>query len=60
VKYDEISYAQVLAGHLNVMDMTATSLAMDNGIPTEVFALADPKNIVRVVSGENVGTRVTV
>jgi uridylate kinase len=60
VKYDEISYAQVLAGHLNVMDMTATSLAMDNGIPTVVFALADPKNIVRVVSGENVGTRVTV
>lgn len=58
VKYDEIRYGEVLSKHLNVMDMTATSLAMDNGIPTEVFALADPQNIVRVVSGENVGTRV--
>lgn len=58
VKYDEIRYGEVLSKHLNVMDMTATSLAMDNGIPTVVFALADPQNIVRVVSGENVGTRV--
>ena len=58
VKYDEIPYGEVLARHLNVMDMTATSLAMDNGIPTVVFALADPRNIVRVVSGENAGTRV--
>ncbi len=59
VRYDEISYGEVLAKHLNVMDMTATSLAMDNDIPAVVFALADPNNIVRVVRGENAGTRVT-
>ena len=40
------------------MDSTATSLAMDNGIPVIVFALADPENIVRVLNGEAVGTLV--
>ena len=56
VKYDAISYGEVLEGHLNVMDMTATSLAMDNDIPSVVFALSDPENIVRAVMGENAGT----
>ena len=58
VKYDSISYEDVLAQHLAVMDSTATSLSMDNHIPVIVFALADPENIVRVVTGEEVGTRV--
>ena len=58
VKYDRISYDEVLAQHLAVMDTTATSLSMDNHIPVIVFALADPQNIVRVVSGEEVGTKV--
>ena len=58
VKYDAISYDDVLAGHLAVMDSTATSLSMDNHIPIIVFALKDPENIVRVVSGEDIGTRV--
>ena len=58
VKYDEISYAEVLAQRLAVMDTTATSLAMDNDIPVLVFALADPENIVRVLSGEKLGTLV--
>jgi len=56
VKYDTITYAEVLSKHLNVMDMTATSLASDNNIPSIVFALADPQNIVRTVCGENAGT----
>ena len=59
VKYDRISYAEVLSQRLAVMDSTATSLAMDNGIPVVVFALADPENIVRVVCGEDIGTKVT-
>ena len=42
-----------------VMDLTATSLAMENDIPVVVFALADPQNIVRAVMGEPVGTVVT-
>lgn len=56
VKYDAISYDQVLAEHLQVMDLTATSLALDNHIPAMVFALADPKNILRAVMGEKIGT----
>ena len=55
VKYDAISYDDVLARHLAVMDSTATSLSMDNHIPIIVFALKDPENIVSVVSGEDIG-----
>ena len=59
VKFDAITYDEVLAKHLAVMDLTATSLAMENDIPVVVFALADPQNIVRAVMGESVGTVVT-
>ena len=59
VKYDSISYDDVLAQHLAVMDSTATSLAMDNDIPVIVFALAEPENIVRVLEGEKLGTTVS-
>ena len=55
-KYDEISYDEVLAQHLMVMDTTATSLAMDNHIPVLLFALKDPINIIRCLCGEHVGT----
>ena len=56
VKYDSISYDDVLAQHLMVMDTTATSLSMDNHIPVLVFALKDPQNIIRALCGEKVGT----
>ena len=56
VKYDTISYDDVLAQHLMVMDTTATSLSMDNHIPVLLFALKDPHNIIRALCGENVGT----
>ena len=59
VKYDTITYDEVLAKHLAVMDTTATSLSMDNHIPVLVFALKDPENILRVVMGEKIGTVVT-
>ncbi|MBR0162152.1 MAG: UMP kinase [Oscillospiraceae bacterium] len=58
VKLDEITYTEVLARRLQVMDSTATSLAMDNELPVIVFALADPTNILRVLNGEKVGTYV--
>ena len=58
VKFDEISYTEVLSRRLQVMDSTATSLAMDNNLPVIVFALADPQNILRVLSGEKIGTLV--
>ena len=56
VKYDSITYDDVLAQHLAVMDTTATSLSMDNHIPVLLFALKDPENIVRAVLGEKIGT----
>ncbi|MCI8477334.1 MAG: UMP kinase [Oscillospiraceae bacterium] len=56
VKYDSITYDDVLAQHLQVMDATATSLSMDNRIPVLLFALKDPQNILRVVMGEKIGT----
>ena len=55
-KYSKISYDEVLAQHLAVMDTTATSLSMDNKIPVLLFALRDPENIIRAVMGEEVGT----
>ena len=56
VKYDAITYDEVLAKHLAVMDSTATSLSMDNHIPVLVFALKDPNNIIRALKGEKIGT----
>ena len=56
VKYDEITYAEVLNKDLKVMDSTATALCKDNNIPLQVFGIADPENIVRAVKGEAVGT----
>ena len=56
VKYDTITYDDMLAQHLQVMDSTATSLSMDNKIPVVLFALKDPENILRVVMGEKIGT----
>ncbi len=56
VKFDSITYEDVLAQHLAVMDSTATSLSMDNHIPVLVFALKDPRNIIRAVRGEKIGT----
>ena len=57
-RFDRISYDEVLARPLGVMDSTATSLAMDNHVPVVVFALKDPENIYRVVTGEQIGTLV--
>lgn len=58
VKYDHLSYLDVLSGRLGVMDSTATSLCMDNNIPILVFGLDKPENIVRAVMGEPIGTLV--
>ena len=59
VKYDEISYLDVLNKDLKVMDSTATALCKDNNIPILVFGIADPENIYRAVIGEKIGTIVS-
>src|ERR671927_558643 len=57
-RYDCITYREVLEKQLKVMDSTAISLCMDNDLPIVVFNMRTPGNIVRVVAGETVGTRV--
>jgi uridylate kinase len=57
-RYDELTYQQVLEQNLQVMDAAAISLARDNHIPIGVFDLFEPGNILRVVSGERVGSLV--
>ncbi len=56
VKFDELSYMDVLNKELHVMDSTAASLCMDNKIKILVFNLDDPHNIVRANQGETIGT----
>ena len=58
VKYDEISYLDVLNQDLKVMDSTATSLCKDNNIPIVVFAMNEPNNISKILKGEKIGTLV--
>ncbi len=58
VKYDEITYLDILNKDLKVMDSTATSLCRDNKIPLVVFGIDDPDNIVKIIKGERIGTLV--
>lgn len=55
-KYDTLSHIEVLQKGLQVMDSTAASLCMDNGIQILVFNLDNPENIVRAMTGETIGT----
>jgi len=56
VKYDKISYLDILNKNLKVMDSTATSLCKDNNIPLVVFGINEPENMVKIIDGENIGT----
>ena len=58
VKYDTITFGEVLSKNLAVMDSTAASLAMDNSLPLLVFNLKYPENIKKALLGENIGTLV--
>ena len=59
-RFDRISYQQVLEQGLKVMDATAISLCMDNRLPIVVFNLRTPGNIKRAITGEPIGSLVTV
>ena len=59
IRFEEISYLDVLNKDLKVMDSTATAMCRDNNIPLLVFGIADPENIVRAVRGEKIGTIVS-
>ena len=56
VRYDEITYKEVLEKELKALDLTATTFCMDNDIRCYAFELADPMNIYKVIMGEKIGT----
>ncbi|MCM1164194.1 MAG: UMP kinase [Muribaculaceae bacterium] len=57
-KFDEISYDEVLTRNLRVMDITATALCKENGLPILVFDMDTPGNLLKVIEGEPIGTRI--
>ena len=57
-RYDEISFMEVVANDLRVMDLTAITFCMDNGLPIRVFDLMEPGNIHKALGGESIGTLV--
>lgn len=59
VKFDSLTYIEVLKRGLQVMDSTAISMCMDNKLPIITFSLRDPSNIARVLVGDKVGTTVS-
>ena len=58
IKFEDLQFIDVLSKGLGVMDSTAASLCMDNGIPIIVFDLTRSGNILKVVQGQNIGTYV--
>lgn len=57
-KYETLSYKEILAKDLKIMDSTATSLCMDNNMPLLIFGIDDPDNMVKIFNGEKLGTTV--
>jgi len=60
VHYPRLTFDKVLTDKLNVMDATAIVMCRDNRLPLRVFNLNNPGDLTRIVSGEDVGTEVTV
>ncbi len=60
VRYDSLSYPEAIDRRLQVMDMTAFTMGMDNRLPIVVFNVTVPGNLTRALRGEQVGTRVLV
>ncbi|MFN0203079.1 MAG: UMP kinase [Bacteroidia bacterium] len=59
VKFDTISFADVLKNRLNVMDMTAFTICQENHLPIIVFDINNPENLKKIVVGETIGTLVS-
>ncbi|MCR5356334.1 MAG: UMP kinase [Lachnospiraceae bacterium] len=60
VKFDEISIGEVIDRQLKVIDLTASILAMENGMPLYVFSLNEENSIVNTIYGKFTGTKVTI
>lgn len=57
-KFERISYREIYSRGLKVMDLTATTMCMENNLPIVVFDMDTPGNLIRVLEGENIGTYV--
>jgi uridylate kinase len=58
VRYDNITFSEVLEKKLSVMDLTAFTLCQENQIPIIVFDMNKPGNLKKVIDGEHIGTLV--
>ncbi len=58
-KFSSITYDEVLARGLKVMDLTAITMCRENNLPIYVFDMDTPGNLIKVLKGENIGTLVT-
>lgn len=58
IRYDELTYKEILDRELKALDLTATTFCMDNDIRAYAFELKDPMNIYRVIMGEKIGTEI--
>ena len=56
VKYDTLTYDEILSKNLKAIDLTASAIGRENGMPALIFGLSHPENITRDVMGENIGT----
>ncbi len=59
VKFDHLTFMEVVQKQLKVMDTTAVTLCMENNLPIRVFKLNEPGNLKKVMLGENIGTKVS-
>ena len=58
IKYENVSFAEVIKSKLNIMDMTAFTMCSENDMPIIVFDIGKPKNLSKIVQGETIGTLV--
>ena len=57
-KYEQLTFQEAMAKKLKVMDLTAFALCEENNLPIYVFDMNKPGNLLKAVSGENIGTEV--
>ena len=60
VRLDKITYDEIISGRLGVIDLTAATFGLENKMKIVLFGLSDPANIYRAITGESIGTLLTV
>ena len=57
-KIENITYGEIIEKRLGVIDLTAATFGLENGMPILLFAISDPENVVRGISGGKIGTEI--